>query len=93
VPEQLTEADRLARHALEGYMIAEDITEHAKNDVALARTQRDDAKARAEEALKMAAAHAQDPAYSVAVMIAHHVLATVAVRDRDRERAVHHLRS
>jgi hypothetical protein len=53
---------------------------------------RDEATARAEEVLKMAAAHEQDPAYSAAVMTAHHVLTTAALRHGDRERAVHHMR-
>jgi hypothetical protein len=67
-------------------------TEYAKKDPTAAKQQRDEAKARAEEVLKMAAAHAQDPAYSAAVMTAHHVLATVALRDGDRELAVQHMR-
>jgi beta-lactamase regulating signal transducer with metallopeptidase domain len=92
LPEQATEADRLANRALEGYMVAEDITEYAKKDTAAGKRQRDEATARAEEALKIAAAHAQDPAYSAAVMTAHHVLAIDALRDGDRERAVHHMR-
>ncbi len=90
--ERATDADRLANRALEGYMVAEDITEYAKKDMAAGKQQRDEAKARAEEALKMATAHAQEPAYSAAVMTAHHVLATAALRDGDRERAVHHMR-
>ena len=73
-------------------MVAEDITEYLKKDLAAGKQQRDEAKARAEEVLKIAAAHAQDPAYSAAVMTAHHVLATDALRDGDRERALHHLR-
>ena len=76
----------------EGYMVAEDITEYTKKDMAAGKQQRDEAKARAEEVLKIAAAHPQDPAYSAAVMTAHHVLATAALRDGDRERAVHHMR-
>lgn len=92
LPGQATEADRLANRALEGYMVAEDITEYAKKDVVAGRQQRDEATARAEEALKVAAAHAQDPAYSAAVMTAHHVLGIDALRDGDRERAVHHMR-
>jgi beta-lactamase regulating signal transducer with metallopeptidase domain len=92
LPEQATEADRLANRALEGYMVAEDITEYAKKDTAAGKRQRDEATARAEEVLKVAAAHAQDPAYSAAVMTAHHVRATAALRDGDRERAVHHMR-
>jgi hypothetical protein len=92
LPEQATDADRLANRAFEGYMIAEDITEYARKDTAAGKQQRDEAAARAEEVLKMAATHAQDPAYSAAVMTAHHVLATDALRDGDRERAVHHLR-
>ena len=90
--ERATEADRLANRAHEGFMIAEDITEYAKRDVAAAKQQRNAAKARAEEVLTIAAAHAQDPAYSAAVMTAHHVLAAVALRDGDRERAVQHMR-
>jgi hypothetical protein len=73
-------------------MVAEDITEYVKEDVAAAKQQRDEAKARAEEVLKIAAAHAQEPAYAAAVMTAHHVLATVALRDGDRERALNHMR-
>jgi hypothetical protein len=92
LPEQATEADRLAARAVEGYMLAEDITEYVKKDRAAAKQQRDEAKARAEEVLKIGAAHAQEPAYAAAVMTAHHVLATVALRDGDRERAVHHMR-
>jgi hypothetical protein len=92
LPEQATEADRLANRAIEGYMVAEDITEYAKKDMVAGQQQRDEATARAEEALKVAAAHAQDPAYSAAVMTAHHVLAIDALRDGDRERAVHHMR-
>ena len=92
LPERLTDADRLANRAHEGFMIAEDITEYAKKDAAAAKQQRDEAKGRAEEVLKMAAAHAGDPAYSAAIMTAHHVLALVALRDGDRERAVHHMR-
>jgi hypothetical protein len=91
LPERLTDADRLANRALEGYSVAEH-TEYAKKDPTAAKQQRDEAKARAEEVLKMAAAHAQDPAYSAAVMTAHHVLATVALRDGDRELAVQHMR-
>jgi len=92
IPEQATEADRLANRALEGYMVAEDITEYAKKDTAAGKRQRDEATARAEEVLKVAAAHASDPAYSAAVMTAHHVLAIASLRDGDRERAVHHMR-
>jgi hypothetical protein len=90
--ERTTDADRLANRALEGYMVAEDITEYARKDMAAGKQQRDEAKARAEEVLQTAAAHKQDPAYSAAVMTAHHVLATDALRDGDRERAVHHMR-
>jgi beta-lactamase regulating signal transducer with metallopeptidase domain len=92
LPELVNDADRLANRALEGYTVAEDIVEYAQKDTAAAKQQRDEAKARAEEVLKMAAAHAQDPAYSAAVMTAHHVLATVALRDGDRELAVQHMR-
>ena len=92
LPEQATDADRLANRALEGYMVAEDITEYAKKDMVAGKQQRDEAKARAEEVLKIAAAHPQEPAYSAAVMTAQHVLATAALRDGDRERAVHHIR-
>lgn len=90
--EQATEADRLANRALEGYLIAEDMTEYAKKDMTAGKRQRDESTARAEEVVKVAAAHAQDPAYSAAVMTAHHVLATAALRDGDRARAVHHMR-
>jgi hypothetical protein len=92
LPEQSTDADRLANRAHEGYMLAEDITEYAKKDVAAGKRQRDEAKARAEAVLTIAAAHEQDPAYAAAVMTAHHVLATAALRDGDRVRAVHHMR-
>jgi hypothetical protein len=92
LPGQTTDVDRLASRAFEGFMVAEDIAEYAKKDVATGKRQRDEAKARAEEVLKLAAAHPQAPAYSAAVMTAHHVLATAALRDGDRERAVHHLR-
>jgi hypothetical protein len=92
LPGRITDADRLANRANEHYMMAEDITEYAKKDLAAGRRQRDEAEARAEEALKVAAAHAQDPAYSAAIMTAHHVLATAALRDGDRERAMHHMR-
>jgi hypothetical protein len=87
-----TDADRLANRALEGYMVAEDITEYARKDSASGQRQRDEAAAQARDALKMAAAHAHDPAYSAAIMTAHHVLAMAALRDGDRERALHHLR-
>ena len=89
--EQATDADRLSNRANEGYMIAEDITEYAKRDLAAGKQQRDKARGHAEEVLKIAAAHAQDPAYSAAVMTAHHVLATASLRDGDRERAVYHM--
>jgi hypothetical protein len=92
LPQHATDADRLANRAFEGYMLAEDITEYAKKDMAAGKQQRDEAKARAEAALKIAAAHPGDPAYSAAVMTAHHVLATAALRDGDRERAVLHMR-
>jgi hypothetical protein len=92
LPEQSTDADRLANRAHEGYMVAEDITEYAKKDVVAGKRQRDEAKARAEAVLTIATAHEQDPAYSAAVMTAHHVLATAALRDGDRVRAVHHMR-
>ena len=92
LPERATEADRLANRAHENYMQAEDITEYFKKDMAAGKQKRDEAKARAEEVLKIAATHAQDPAYSAAVMTAHHVLATAALRNGDRERAVHHMR-
>jgi hypothetical protein len=92
LPGRATDADRLANRAHERYMMAEDITEYFKKDMAAGKQQRDEAKTGAEEVLKIAAAHAQDPAYSAAVMTAHHVLATAALRDGDRERAVHHMR-
>jgi hypothetical protein len=91
LPGPATEADRLAHRADEAYMVAEDITEYAKKDLAAGKQQRDEAKALAEEVLKIAAAHAQESAYSAAVMTAHHVLATAALRDGDRGRAVHHM--
>jgi beta-lactamase regulating signal transducer with metallopeptidase domain len=92
LPEQATDADRLANRALESYMAAEDVTEYARKDMAAGKQQRDEARARAEEVLKIAAAHPHEPAYAAAVMTAHHLLATAALRDGDRARAVHHLR-
>ncbi|HET9358984.1 MAG TPA: M56 family metallopeptidase [Vicinamibacterales bacterium] len=92
LPERATDGDRLAALALRELHVAEDVTEFVKKDVAAGKQQRDEAKARAEEVLKIAAVHAQDPAYAAAVMTAHHVLATVALRDGNRERAVHHMR-
>jgi hypothetical protein len=92
MPGKAIEADRLANQAHEEYMQAEDITEYSKKDLAAGKQQRDKAKAGAEEVLKMAAGHPKDPAYSAAIMIAHHVLATDALRDGDRERAVRHMR-
>jgi tetratricopeptide (TPR) repeat protein len=91
LPEQPTEADRLANRAHADYMRAEG-TEYYKKDMAAGKQQRDEAKTHAEEALKMAAAHPQDAAYSAAIMTAHQVLATVALRDGERERALSHLR-
>ncbi len=92
LPQMVTDADRLANRANEGFMISEDITEYVKKDTAAARQQRDEARARAEEVLKIAGAHGQEPAYSAAVMTAHHVLAAVALRDGDRARALQHMR-
>jgi hypothetical protein len=89
--ERATDADRLANRAHEGYMVAEDITEYARKDLAAGRQQRDEARARAEEVLKTFASHAQEPAYAAALMTAHHVLAIDALRNGDRNRAVHHL--
>jgi hypothetical protein len=81
----------LAHRAHEGVMIAEDITEYERKDTAAAKQQRDEAKAHAQQVLDMAFPRAQDPAYSAAVMTAHHVLATAALRDGDRDRALRHL--
>jgi hypothetical protein len=92
LPAQATNADRLANHALEGYTVAEDVTEYARKDMVAGQQQRDEAEARAAEVLKIAAAHPREPAYSAAVMTAQHVLATAALRRGDRERAVHHMR-
>jgi len=92
LPGLATDADRLANRAHEEYMRAEDLTEYVNKDMVAGKQQRTAAKARAEEVVTMAAAHAQDPAYSVALMTAHHVLATAALRDGDRERALRHLR-
>ena len=86
------EIDRLATGALERYLISEDITEYARKDGAAATQQREQVKAQAEDVLKRAAAHPGDPAFSAAVMTAHHVLATAALREGDRERALRHLR-
>jgi hypothetical protein len=92
LPELANDADRLANQALRGFTVSEDITEYVNKDTVAAKRERDKAKADAEDVLKMAAAHAQDPAYSAAVMIAHHVLSMVALREGDRERAVQHMR-
>ena len=92
LPGKATEADRLANQVHEQYIIAEDITEYSKKDPAAGKQLRDKAKAGADEVLKIAAGHPQDPAYSAAVMTAHHVLALAALRDGDRERAVRHMR-
>ena len=91
LPERATDADRLASQAFGEYMRAEG-AEYYKKEMALGKQYRGEAKAHAEEALKIAAAHAGDPAYSAAVMTAHQVLATIALRDGDRERALQHLR-
>ena len=92
LPLRMTDADRLANRAHERYSIAEDVTEYFNKDMAAGKQQRDEAQTQAEEVLKMAASHPRDPAYSAAVMTAHHVLALAALRNGDRERAVHHLR-
>jgi len=92
LPERTTEADLLANRAFDRYIVAEDITEFVEKNMAAGKQQRDAAKARAEDVLKLAAAHDKDPAYSAAVMTAHHLLATAALRDGDREGAVRHLR-
>ena len=89
--EQLNDADRLANRAQERYMISEDITEHAKKDPAKAKTEREAATHDAHAVLDMAKAHADDPTYSAAVMTAHHLLATDALRQGDRDQAVFHL--
>jgi tetratricopeptide (TPR) repeat protein len=91
LPERVTDADRLANQAHEAYIRAES-AEYYKKDLDLAKRQFEEAQTRSEEALKIAAPHAQEPAYSAAIMTAHHVLATIALRAGDRERAVRHLR-
>ena len=88
--ERATDADTLAARAQASYMGA-DGAEYFKKDAVTARQKRDEARAHAQEALKLAASHAQDPAYSAAVMTAHQILATVALREGDRERAISHL--
>lgn len=93
VHDQLTDADRLANRAFEGHMTAEDITEYHKKDTDTGKRQREEARKNAEEALKLADAHPQDPAYSAAIMTAHHVLASEALRNGNRERAVEHLQA
>jgi hypothetical protein len=90
--EPLNEADRLANRAHERYMFSEDITEYAKKDPARAKTEREAATRDAHAVLDMAKPHAGDPAYSAAVMTAHHLLATDALRQGDRDQAVLHLR-
>lgn len=90
--EQQNEADRLANRAHERYIMSEDITEHVRKQPEKAQTERAEAKQQAEQVLEMAKAHAGDPSYSAAVMTAHHVLATDALREGDRERALLHLR-
>ena len=67
-------------------------TEFYKKNPGLAKRQLDEAKSQAAEALRIAATHAQEPTYAAAIMTAHHVLATIALGDGDRERAVRHLR-
>ncbi len=89
--EQTTDVDREARRADETFVHAEDITEYARKDAAKAKQQRDEAKGYADHVLAIAANHSNDPAYSAAVMKAHHVLAALALRDGDRELAVRHL--
>jgi tetratricopeptide (TPR) repeat protein len=89
--EQTTDIDREARRADETFVHAEDITEYARKDAAKAKQQRDEAKGYADHVLAIAANHPNDPAYSAAVMTAHHVLAALALRDGDRELAVRHL--
>jgi hypothetical protein len=89
--EQATDADRFATKVQFSYFEAQG-TEYYKKDPAAAKQKRDETKAYAEEVLKVAAAHTQDPAYAAAIMTAHQVLATIALREGDRERAVRHLR-
>ena len=91
LPERLTDADRLASQALDEYVRAEG-AEYYQKDMALGTQHRGEAQARAEKALKVAAAHAGDPAYSAAVMTAHQVLASVALREGNRKRALQHMR-
>jgi beta-lactamase regulating signal transducer with metallopeptidase domain len=91
VATQRNDADRLASRAEERFMVSEDITEYARKDPARAKQQREDARRDAEEVLKIAAGHAQDAEYAAAVMTAHHVLAALALRDGDREKAIGHL--
>ena len=90
--EQTTDADRLANRAHERYMQSEDIAEYHEKNPTTAKAQRDEAKRQAEQAVDMATTHSGDAAYSAAVMTAHHVLASIALREGDRERAVHHMR-
>jgi hypothetical protein len=91
LPELANDADRLAERAQMEFVRAEG-TEYYEKDMAAGKRRRDEAKAAAEQVLKMAAPHAGDPAYSAAVMTAHQTLAAVALRDGDRERAVQHIR-
>ena len=90
--ETRNDADRLANRAHERYMISEDITDYAKKDPAAAAKEREQAKHEAHQVLEMAQSHLADPAYSAAVMTAHHVLAADALRNGDRAQALRHLR-
>ena len=90
--EQQTEADRLANRAHERYIMSEDITEYARKQPEKAKAERDEAVHDAQQVFEMAKAHPGDPAYSAAVMTAHHLLATDALRAGDREQALVHLR-
>jgi beta-lactamase regulating signal transducer with metallopeptidase domain len=89
--QRATDADRLANRAFEEYMVAEDITEFAKKDMIAGKQQRDAAAARAQEVLTLTADRQDDPVFAAARMTAHQVLAAAALRDGDRDRALHHL--
>ena len=57
----------------------------------LASTRGNGAKDAAEKVIELAKAHANDPAYSAAIMSAHQTLALTSARNGERDRALQHL--
>jgi tetratricopeptide (TPR) repeat protein len=80
----------LANKASWKYMLLEG-AESWRKDPDLAKTSKPEAKAAAEEVLKLAAEHRDSPDYAVAVMTAHHTLGLLALHSGDRDAAVHHM--